>query len=66
MIKNSRAIHKFGGSSLANAERFMAIKSLLKQDEIIVVSAIQGTTSSLQSMMDKAKNTIDYQQIWKS
>lgn len=62
MIKyHSRSIHKFGGSSLANAERFMAVKSLLKKNEIIVVSAIQGTTSSLQSMMDKAKDTLGYQ-----
>jgi aspartokinase/homoserine dehydrogenase 1 len=62
MIKNSYSIHKFGGSSLANAGRFMAIKSLLKGNEIVVASAIQGTTSILQSMLDEAKNTLHYRQ----
>jgi aspartokinase/homoserine dehydrogenase 1 len=48
--------HKFGGSSLANAERFIALKSLLSgQNEIIVVSATQGTTSILQALLDTAK-----------
>jgi aspartokinase/homoserine dehydrogenase 1 len=57
-------IHKFGGSSLANANKFMAIKSLLKgQNEILVVSAVQGVTSSLQSLLDLAKNGLDYLEI---
>ena len=66
MINNhSYSIHKFGGSSLANAERFIAVKSLLNnenENEIIVVSAIKGTTSCLQSIMDKAKNGLNYLQ----
>lgn len=64
MIKNhSFSIHKFGGSSLASAERFMAIKSLLQGNEIIVVSAISGTTNALQSMLDEAKSSLQYRNI---
>jgi aspartokinase/homoserine dehydrogenase 1 len=62
MIKNSCSIHKFGGSSLANAERFIVIKALLEGDEIIVVSAIHGATSLLQAMLDEAKNSLNYRQ----
>lgn len=57
------SVHKFGGSSLANAEKFRNVASLLTgSNEIIVVSAISGTTSTLQSMLDVAKNSLDYQQ----
>lgn len=51
------SVHKFGGSSLATADRFAALKPLLTgKNEIIVVSAIQGTTTELQKSMDAAKN----------
>ncbi len=61
MINNhSYSIHKFGGSSLANAERFKAVKALLGGNEIVVVSAVQGTTSMLQSIMDEATNSLNY------
>ncbi|OAI49061.1 hypothetical protein AYO45_03615 [Gammaproteobacteria bacterium SCGC AG-212-F23] len=54
-------VHKFGGSSLANAERIAVLKSILNgQHEIIVVSAVQGTTSSLQQALDLAKKTDEY------
>lgn len=54
-------VHKFGGSSLANAEKFRAVQSLLTgQQEIVVVSAIQGTTSALQHVLDNAKSKRDY------
>jgi bifunctional aspartokinase / homoserine dehydrogenase 1 len=50
-------VHKFGGSSLANATRFVSLKSLLKgKNEIIVVSAIQGTTQILQEMLNSARS----------
>jgi bifunctional aspartokinase / homoserine dehydrogenase 1 len=53
---NNYFVHKFGGSSLANAERFKAVKSLLNgKDEIIVVSAIKNVTSLLQTLLDSAK-----------
>jgi aspartokinase/homoserine dehydrogenase 1 len=56
-VNPSYQAHKFGGSSLANAERFLALKSLLKgQDEVIVASAVQGTTNTLQKMLDLAKS----------
>lgn len=49
-------IHKFGGSSLADTGRFLAVKSILKEkNEIIVVSAIKGTTCALQSVLNQAK-----------
>lgn len=61
MINNhSYSIHKFGGSSLANAERFKTVKALLGGKEIVVVSAVQGTTTMLQSMMDEAKKNLNY------
>lgn len=61
--KQVHSIHKFGGSSLADAKKFMAIKSLLKgKKEILVVSAVQGVTSSLQAMLDLAKDGLDYLQ----
>jgi len=53
--KSKYIVHKFGGTSLANRERFIALNSLLQgQDEIIVVSATQGTTSTLQNLLDLA------------
>jgi len=53
--KVSCEVHKFGGSSLSNAERFIAVRSILNQNnQIIIVSAVKGTTSILQDMIDKA------------
>ncbi len=56
MLKNlARPVHKFGGSSLANAERFRVIPELLPEgNELIVVSALQGVTSQLQQALDDA------------
>lgn len=49
-------VHKFGGTSLADAERFRALKSILSgKNEIIVVSAIKGCTTTLQILLDAAK-----------
>ncbi len=57
LIGRDTQVHKFGGSSLANAERFIALKPLLTgKNEIIVVSASQGTTSALQAIIDAAKD----------
>lgn len=54
-------VHKFGGASLADAERFVSLKSLLtEKNEIIVVSAIKDCTSLLQAMLDAAKNKQDF------
>lgn len=50
-------VHKFGGSSLADADRFVALRSLLNgSNEIIVVSAIQGATAALQEFLDDAQS----------
>jgi aspartokinase/homoserine dehydrogenase 1 len=50
-------IQKFGGSSLADADHFKSIKSLLHgKDEIIVVSAVKDVTSTLQAMLDAARD----------
>ena len=55
-IDHEYRVHKFGGSSLANTERFIALKLLLNgKNEIIVVSAVQGTTTTLQAIVDAAK-----------
>jgi aspartokinase/homoserine dehydrogenase 1 len=50
-------VHKFGGTSLADADHFRLVQSLLKnKDEIIVVSAVKDVTSILQTLLDKAVN----------
>ena len=49
-------VQKFGGSSLADAEHFKIVKSLLiGKDEIIVVSAVKDITSSLQALLDASQ-----------
>ncbi len=63
-VDHNYQVHKFGGSSLATTDRFVAIKSLLHgKNEIIIVSAIQGTTSSLQVALDAAKQGLPFLQI---
>ena len=60
-INQNYYVHKFGGSSVGNADRFAALKSLLSgKNEVIVVSAMQGTTSSLQLILDAAKQNQSY------
>ncbi|ALA24587.1 aspartate kinase [Piscirickettsia salmonis] len=47
--------HKFGGSSLNDAACFLNVAKILSgKQEIIIVSATQGTTSSLQLLLDQA------------
>lgn len=59
--KNFYTVHKFGGSSLADAERFRAVKQILTgKKEVIVVSATKGTTSTLQRALDLAQTNVDY------
>lgn len=63
-VDHDYQVHKFGGSSLATTDRFVAIKSLLHgKNEIIVVSAIQGTTSTLQVALDAAKQGLPFSEI---
>lgn len=53
--KSDLIVHKFGGTSLANSQRFRSLKTILSgKQEIIVVSAVQGVTSTLQKLLDEA------------
>ena len=52
---SSYTVHKFGGSSFSNHTSYETVASRLSgTHEIIVVSAINGVTSSLQALLDKA------------
>ena len=50
-LASDGVVHKFGGSSLADAERFRLVASILRERgdtrQIIVVSAMQGVTDAL-------------------
>ena len=50
-VESDGVVHKFGGSSLANAERFRRVSAILRQREdaqqATVVSAMQGVTDAL-------------------
>ena len=55
LTKRFYTVHKFGGSSMANAERLIEVKKILSgSKEIIVVSATKGTTSKLQALLNNA------------
>nr|MBA3536476.1 aspartate kinase [Tatlockia sp.] len=63
IINQPYSIHKFGGSSLANAKKFKDISSLVHgEKQIIVVSAVQGVTSALQALLDSARSSLSYLQ----
>ncbi|KAB8033694.1 bifunctional aspartate kinase/homoserine dehydrogenase I [Fluviispira multicolorata] len=66
-LRNNIIIHKFGGSSLANADRFFSIKKLLNEEkEVIVVSAIKDATSTLQLILNNAANGKNFLEILKN
>ncbi len=61
---NNYIVHKFGGSSLVNADSYKTVAARLNgQNEIIVVSAIKGITSALQKLLDVAVRGDDFQKI---
>ena len=63
MLNHAYSIHKFGGSSLADSEKFKNIPALLGDgNNIIVVSAVQGVTSALQGLLDMAESGQAYLQ----
>lgn len=63
LAKHYYTVHKFGGSSVANAERFKEVKKILTgSTDVIVVSATKGTTTKLQNMLDAARDGKE----WKS
>ena len=59
------SVHKFGGTSLADAKRFAhAISLLPKEPVIVVVSAISGVTNQLESVLTKAlQGELDFQAL---
>ena len=61
--------HKFGGSSLADAERYLAVRGLLTNDaaaQVVVVSAMQGVTDALIALTSAAQNGQDWLLDWNS
>ena len=62
--------HKFGGSSLANAGRIRHVASLMlgaeESRQVVVVSAMQGTTNALIAMTNAAAAGEDWQSAWSS
>src|SRR5690554_2818909 len=53
------AVHKFGGSSLANAERYRLVAEVIQQQsgpkKAVVVSAMGGVTNRLIELVDLAR-----------
>ncbi|WP_268886590.1 bifunctional aspartate kinase/homoserine dehydrogenase I [Francisella tularensis] len=57
----SMIVHKFGGSSLANAEKIKNVSNIINcKDEAVVVSASAKTTRNLQKTIDQATIAQDY------
>ena len=60
-------VHKFGGSSLANAERYRAVAKLIDDGattRVVVVSAMQGVTDALIALLTAAWDGGDWQPQW--
>ncbi|MCP3679628.1 MAG: bifunctional aspartate kinase/homoserine dehydrogenase I [Gammaproteobacteria bacterium] len=58
---NFPVVHKFGGSSLADSERFLNARALLPTTpHVVVVSAVGGVTQALQQLLDCARAGGDY------
>lgn len=59
---SSAKVHKFGGASLTAPEQFQAcLNHIGSEPTLIVISAIEGTTQTLQTCLDCAKNKEDFQ-----
>ena len=63
MANTYQEVHKFGGSSIANADRIKHIATLLPQKTLVVVSAMAGVTQSLVAVMSSAINQEDWNSI---
>jgi aspartokinase/homoserine dehydrogenase 1 len=61
-------VHKFGGSSLADAALYRAASALVDADDarmrLVVVSAMQGTTDALIAMVSSARERRDWHDAW--
>lgn len=64
----ARHVHKFGGSSLADASLYRAAARLLMDDpaatRIVVVSAMQGVTDALIALVAAARDGRDWRAGW--
>lgn len=62
-------VHKFGGSSLADAARIAALRPLVDDGapvRFVVVSAMHGTTNALVALGDAAADRRDWQPGWQA
>ena len=60
-------VHKFGGSSLADATRIRAAAALVRDgddDRVVVVSAMQGVTDALVGLASHAARGGDFESGW--
>ncbi len=60
-------VHKFGGSSLADAAHYRAVASLIADGarrRVVVVSAMQGVTDALLSLLGAARCGDDWMPAW--
>ena len=59
MPKTPWTVHKFGGTSVKNAERYRAVWEILKVDPVrpagVVVSAMKGITDDLLDLITAAE-----------
>jgi bifunctional aspartokinase / homoserine dehydrogenase 1 len=59
--------HKFGGSSVADAERYRHVAALLQNSSaprVVVVSAMQGVTDALIALAHAAADGADWRPLW--
>lgn len=62
-MPNHIIVHKFGGTSLADASRYAAVAQMTQgKDEIIVVSAMQGVTRTLSALLHMAASHQPYEE----
>jgi bifunctional aspartokinase / homoserine dehydrogenase 1 len=62
-------VHKFGGSSLADAHRILSLPPLVADgaaSTVVVVSAMHGTTNALVAMADDALARRDWREAWQA
>ena len=66
-ISSAYRAHKFGGSSVANADRYRHVAALLQDSpapRVVVVSAMQGVTDALTALAHAAGSGEDWQHAW--
>ncbi len=66
-ISGAYRAHKFGGSSVADADRYRHVAALLQDSpapRVVVVSAMQGVTDALTALAHAAGNGDDWQSAW--